>query len=177
MKKDNFIFTALHIMAWLIFVALSIEAGGLLVNFAYSIFKPEVIGHLYQQMDLTGLYAQSQAAFYVVYGLILFIAIFKAVMFYWVILLLMKMDLSQPFNEFVAKKIMQISNMAFEIGIVSYIGRQVGKHLDFPGIDRAQLNGFWGDHHGFILMAAVLYVIAVIFKRGVALQQENEFTI
>ncbi len=177
MKKDKFIFTALHIMAWLIFVGLSIEAGGLLVNFVFSIFKPEVIGHLYQKMDLTGLYAQSQAAFFGVYGLILSIAILKAVLFYWIILLLMKIDLSQPFNEFVSRKVMQISTMTLEIGVLSYIGREVGKRLQFPGIDSDKLHEFWGDHHAFILMAAVLYVIAVIFKRGIALQEENEFTI
>ena len=177
MKKDKLIFTALHIMAWLIFVGLSIEAGGLLVNFVFSIFKPEVIGHLYQKMDLTGLYAQSAAAFYGVYGLILSIAILKAVMFYWVIQILMNLNLSQPFNEYVSKKVMQISTMTLEIGILSYIGREIGRRLDFPGIDRALLNEFWGNHHGFILMAAVMYVIAVIFKRGIALQQENEYTI
>ena len=34
-KRNNFVFKGLHIVAWIIFVGLCIEAGGLLVNFVF----------------------------------------------------------------------------------------------------------------------------------------------
>ena len=62
--KNNFVFIVLNIVAWIIFVGLSIEAGGLIVNFAFSVFKPEMVHNLYQKMDLSQLYNRSQWAFY-----------------------------------------------------------------------------------------------------------------
>ncbi|HCM77099.1 MAG TPA: DUF2975 domain-containing protein, partial [Cytophagales bacterium] len=42
-KTNNFIFTGLKIVAWIIFVGLCIEAGGLIVNFFFSLYKPEFV--------------------------------------------------------------------------------------------------------------------------------------
>jgi len=39
------------------------------------------------------------------------------------------------------------------------------------------LNQFWADSQAFILMGAVIYIIATIFKKGVDIQNENELTI
>jgi hypothetical protein len=39
------------------------------------------------------------------------------------------------------------------------------------------LNQFWADSQAFIIMAAVVYVIATIFSKGVALQNENDLTV
>jgi hypothetical protein len=32
-ERNNFVFKTLHVVAWVIFVGLCIEAGGLIVNF------------------------------------------------------------------------------------------------------------------------------------------------
>jgi uncharacterized membrane protein YedE/YeeE len=39
------------------------------------------------------------------------------------------------------------------------------------------LNKFWADSQAFILMGAVIYIIAIIFKKGVAIQNENDLTV
>ena len=51
-KMNKLIFTILHVIAWIIFVGLCIEAGALIVNFVCSVFKPEVVGNLYQKLDV-----------------------------------------------------------------------------------------------------------------------------
>ena len=51
-ERNNFVFKGLHIVAWVIFVGLSIEAGALIVNFIFSLFKPEIVHNLYQKLDL-----------------------------------------------------------------------------------------------------------------------------
>lgn len=176
-KTNNFVFWGLYVIAWLIFVGLSVEAGGLLVNFFFSLYNPEIIQNLYQKLDLMDMYNDSKLAFYGVYSFILIISILKAVLFYAVIHLMHKMDLSKPFNTFVAKQISQISYFTLSIGLLSHIARQIVKNLTHHGFVPDNLNQFWVDSEAFILMGAVIYIIATIFKKGIAIQNENELTV
>ncbi len=176
-KKNNIVFTGLHIVAWIIFVGLCIEAGALLVNFIFSFYRPEFVQNLYQKLDLSEMYALNKWAFYQAYSFILVIAILKAYLFYVVIMLLSKLDLEKPFNNEVAKRIKNISYYTFSIGILSYIAQESAKNLLKRGFETDILNQFWADSQAYILMAAVIYVIATIFSRGMEIQNENDLTI
>ena len=176
-KTNNFVFWALYIVAWLIFVGLSIEAGGLIVNYFFSLYKPEFLQNLYQKLDLAEMYKVSKWNFFAIYSFILSIAILKAVLFYVVIRLMHRIDLSKPFSEFVAKQILQISYFTLSIGLLSFIARQFVKNLMHRGFVTDNLNQFWADSQAFILMGAVVYIIATIFKKGVELQSENDLTV
>ena len=176
-KGNNLVFKALHIVAWLIFVGLSIEAGGLIVNFVYSVFKPEMVVKLYQKLDLSSLYQQSKWAYYGMYSFAISISVLKAMLFYIVIELLYKLDLAKPFSSFAAKKIKQISYNTLSIGILSFMARQTAVNLSYHGYEIDKLSQFWVDSQAFILMAAVIYVIATIFKKGVDIQNENDLTV
>lgn len=176
-KKNDLIFKGLQVIAWIIFVGLCIEAGALIVNFIISLFKPEITQNLYQKLDLHDMYNRNKWAFFGMYTFILVISILKAYMFYVVITLVTKLDLTKPFNSFVAKRIRQISYYAFDIGLLSYIARQAAQNLEHHGYAIDNLNKFWADSQAFILMAAVIYVIAHIFTKGVELQNENDLTV
>ncbi len=176
-KTNNFVFWGLYFVAWLIFVGLSIEAGGLTVNFFFSIYEPEFVQNLYQKLDLIQLYKDRKLAFFGIYSFILIISILKACLFYIVIRLMHKMDLSKPFNNFVSRQISQISYYTLSIGLLSYIARQLTKNLMHHGFDTDSLNQFWADSQAFILMGAVIYIIAIIFKKGVDIQNENDLTV
>lgn len=177
MKQNVLIFKALTIIAWIIFVALCIEAGALLFNFIYSEFNPVVLSDLYEKLNLSEMYKRSSATFYVMYTFILVIAFFKAGLFFEVIKLVSKFDLDRPFSNFVSKQINSISYMTFVIGLVSISARQTTKNLSNKGFDLNRLNDFWVDSQTYILMAGVIYAIATIFKRGIELQNENDSTI
>ena len=174
---NNFVFKGLCIVAWVIFVGLCIEAGGLIVNFVLSLYKPEFVQNLYNKLDLSNMYERSKWAFFSMYGFILVIAILKAVLFYVVIRLVSKIDLSKPFNSYVSSQISQMSYYTLSIGLLSYIARQSANYLMHRGFITDNLNQFWADSQAFILMAAVIYVIATIFKKGIAIQNENDLTI
>ncbi len=177
MKKfNNIVFTALYIISWVIFVGLSIEAGGLIVNFVFSIFKPEFVGNLYQKLDLSKMYQQSKWVFYGIFSFVLFIAVLKAMLFYSLIDLLNKIDLAKPFSNFVSQKIIQISYYTFSIGIFSHIAKELTKYLSHH-FEIDKLNQFWEDSGAFILMSAVVYIIAAIFKKGIEIQNENDLTV
>ena len=85
--------------------------------------------------------------------------------------------MEKPFNQLVAKQITKISYYTFSIGLISYIARQTAKNLQHHGYDIDKLNQFWADSQAYILMAAVIYVIAIIFTKGVAYQDELEETV
>lgn len=176
-KTNNFVFWGLYIVAWLIFVGLSIEAGGLIVNFFFSLYKPEFVQNLYEKLDLYEIYNSSRSAFFGIYSFILTISILKAFLFYIVIRLMQKMDLSKPFSTFVATQIKLISYYTLSIGLLSSIASQFARYLMHHGFVTDNLNRFWTDGQAFILMGAVIYIIATIFKKGVDIQDENDLTV
>lgn len=176
-KTNNLVFWGLYAIAWLIFVGLSIEAGGLLVNFVFHLYNPEFVKNLYQKLDLVKMYQDNRSGFFGIYSFILIVSILKAVLFYTVIRLMHKMNLSKPFDTFVAKQISQLSYYTLSIGFLSFLARQFVKNLEHHSFVSDNLNQFWADSDAFILMGAVIYIIAQIFKRGVELQSENDLTI
>jgi len=176
-KTNNFVFWGLYFGAWIIFVGLCVEAGGLLVNFFFSLYKPEFIPNLYQKLDLTEMYNHSRLAFFGIYSFILTVSILKAYLFYSVLILMHKIDLTKPFSYFVAKQIKRISIITVIIGLFSQIAKQISKSLTLQGLQTENLNQFWADSQAFILMGAVIYIISIIFKRGVDIQTENDLTI
>lgn len=176
-KRNNLVFIILQIVSWIIFVGLCIEAGALLVNFVYSLFKPEIVHNLYQKLDLSQMYNTNILIYLGMYGFILTISILKAYLFYVVIQLLLKLDLEKPFSTYVASKIKKISYITLEIGILSLIARETSQKMEHYGLESDKLNQFWEDGRAFLLMAAVIYIIATIFSRGVEIQNENDLTV
>ena len=98
-------------------------------------------------------------------------------MFYIVIKLVSKLDLSKPFSSFVSRQISLISYYTLSIGVLSYIARQSAQNLMHRGYEINQLEQFWVDSQAFVLMAAVIYIIAVIFKKGIDIQNETDLTV
>jgi hypothetical protein len=176
-KTNHLVFTGLKIISWIIFVGLCIEAGGLIVNFVFSLYNPDFVQNPYQKLDLSDMYERSKSAFFSMYSFVLIIAVLKAFLFYIVIRLITKIDLSKPFNNFVSRQISQISYYTLSIGLLSLLARQSAKNLLHRGYAIDTLNQFWVDSQAFILMAAVIYVIATIFKKGIEIQSENDLTV
>lgn len=171
------ILKVLNVITWIIFIGLCIEAGALIVNFIYSIFKPEIIQNLYQKLDLSKLYAYSKSAFYVIYSFIIIIALLKAILFYFLIKLLLKFDLAKPFAESISKQILRISYFTLSIGFLGKLASKIAESLSKYSIDVLQTQQFWNDSNAFIMFGLILLVIAKIFERGIELQSENDLTI
>lgn len=176
-KTNNLVFKGLHIIAWIIFIGLCIEAGSLIVNFIVSLYNPSFLKNLYQKLDLSEIYGISKFAFYGIYSFILTIVLLKAALFYIAVVLMHKMDLSKPFNIYVSNKISLLSYCTLSIGFLSYIGGQFAQGLAQEGTFTNNLSPFWEDSKAFILMGAIIYIIATIFKRGVEIQNENDLTV
>ena len=57
------------------------------------------------------------------------------------------------------------------------MAQQSAKNLQHYGYNIDMLNQFWADSQAFILMAAVIYVIATIFSKGVEYKDELDETV
>ena len=93
------------------------------------------------------------------------------------LMLMHRMDRLKPFNSFVSRKISLISYFTLSIGALSYIARHLVNNLRHHGFVPNNINQFWVDSEAFILMGAVIYIIATIFKKGVDIQNENDLTV
>jgi hypothetical protein len=176
-KGNNFAFKALQIVAWIIFVGLSIEAGALIVNFVFSLVKPEFVQNLYQKLDLSEMHSRSEWAFFGMYSFILVVALLKAYLFYEVVLLCHSLNLSKPFSGYASDKIKRIGSITLTIGVLSYVASGVASSLEQIGFETVTLQLFWTDAQAFVLMSAVIFVIAAIFSKGLEIQTENDLTI
>jgi hypothetical protein len=56
-KKNDVILKVLHVASWIAFIGLCIEAGALIFNFLFSLFKPNASQDIHKGLDLSEMYA------------------------------------------------------------------------------------------------------------------------
>ena len=176
-NSNKLIFDFLKVVAWIIFIGLCVEAGGIITNAVFSFFKPELISRLYKAEDLSAVHAQSPSNYYILLTFWVTIASLKAYLFYFIIKLLSTLDLVHPFSQDISDRISKLSYIVLAIGLLSAIANQLTERLKGQGIGIGNMQEYWNDAAAFLMMAAIIYILAQIFKRGIELQTENELTI
>ena len=165
------------VVIWSIFIGLCIQAGALLFTFVYSLFNPVVSQNLYEGLNLSALREQNIWYYGGVLSIILFIAGQKAYLFFLMIRIFLKINLIQPFSREVSKLISSISYVALEIGAGIIIASGIFKWMQVRGYELDRVPQMMGGGFEFLLMAALLVAIGIVFKRGVEIQEENELTV
>lgn len=165
------------VVIWSIFIGLCIQAGALLFTFVYSLFNPIVAENLYEGLNLSAL-LETEIWYYVgVVSILLFIMGQKAYLFYLMIRIFLKINLVHPFSQEVSKLISSISYVAFQIGVAIILASGIFKGLAKRGYELDSAPQLVGNGFEFLLMAALLIAIGIVYKRGVELQAENELTV
>lgn len=164
----------LSLLAWISFVGVSIEAGGLLVNFVVSLIKPEIVENLYQKLNLLDLYTDQKILFFGIYGFILPLAFLKSVFFYRVITLLQKLKMSNPFISHLTSQIAGMAYFSLVVGAITYLAGQIAESMLVQDFVREQLQAFWSDSGAYILMGGLIYITAISLKKGVRIQNEDD---
>lgn len=165
------------VVIWSIFIGLCIQAGALLFTFVYSLFNPVVSQNLYEGLNLSALREQNSWYYGGVLSIVLFIAGQKAYLFFLMIRIFLKINLIQPFSREVSKLISSISYVALEIGAGIIIASGIFKWMQVRGYELDRVPQILGGGFEFLLMAALLIAIGMVFKRGVEIQEENELTV
>ncbi len=166
------------VVIWSIFIGLCIQAGALLFTFVYSFFRPVVAENLYEGLNLSALLAVNPWYYAGVASILLFIIGQKAYLFYLMTRIFLKINLVNPFSREVSKLITSISYVAFQIGLSTIIlASGIFKWLEKRGFELDRLPQLVGSGSEFLLIAALLIAIGIVFKRGVEIQAENELTV
>ncbi len=176
-KRNNFIWKAIQATCWLIFVGYCVLAGALLFNYIFSLFKPVATHNLHLGLDLSVLYNESKIIYSLVFAVIIMISALKGFVFYIVIQLFKVLNLVKPFSEKVSAIILRITYFAFVIGISSIIAQQLVIKLSDKGYNVGLVERYWNDGGAYLMMSAILFVIALIFQKGIELQNENDLTV
>jgi len=171
----------LHVLSWIIFIGLCIEAGGILFNAFFTlVINPIAAKNFWGEIDLSSLLNFDKGYFIIQTLLMSIVAILKAILFYLIVKILYdkKLNPTQPFNIEMKRFISNMSYLTIGISIFSYWGAKhikwfVAEGLNMP--DAQQLN--LGGADVWLFMGITLLVIAQIFKRGIEIQTENELTI
>lgn len=164
----------MKILSWIIFIGLCIKAGALLISFLVTLFiNKNAAKDLYVDLNLFDLYEFSSCHFVALITIMLLVIVLKAYLFYVVITIFSKVNFQQPFTIIISQLISKMSLITFIIGLVSVIGNTYTTYLLGKGYDT---NLTWSNKE-FLFIACILYVISLLFKRGIELQQENELTI
>lgn len=176
-KKNDFILKALNVVSWIVFIGLCIEAGALLFNFVLTLFNPIAANNIYKGLNLSALYEMNFSQYIGVMSFVVVLSLMKAYLFYLVVKIFMKLNLVKPFNVEIAKLIEKISYEAFIIAIVSVIAHQYSKRIIQSGYELDVVAQYWNEIGAFLMMAAIIFVISQIFKKGIELQNENDLTV
>ena len=109
--------------------------------------------------------------------MIIGVSALKAFVFFIVLKLFKKLNLVKPFSETVSSIILKITYYAFAIGIISIITQQIIQRLIQKGFNVGVVERYWDDGGVYLMMSAILFVIALIFQKGIELQKENDLTV
>lgn len=173
------ILTVMHILAWIIFIGVSINAGAVIVSFiAAHIGGMEAAKKMYLQLDFSSLYYFSKAHYNTLMSLMIFITILKATIFYVLITIFMKINFVQPFSTVVSKLISRIAYIALAIGLLTLCANHYCDWLH--GAQKVYLPPLYeylGGGAEFLLLGGTIFMIAQVFKRGIEIQSENELTV
>lgn len=170
----------LQILCWIIFVGLCVEAGGIIFNAVYALFKPVVAQYFWNRADFSDLYQHDKGQFLVQTGFMTIVALMKVLIFYLLIQLFVekKLDFSKPFTPYLSGIMIKIAYLCLGAGLFSLWGTRYASWFQSQGIRMPEISILHMDGGDvWIFMAVVLFVLGQIFKKGIALQTENDLTV
>lgn len=178
----NQILKVLHILSWIIFIGLCVEAGGLLVNTVITSFiTQQGVRNFWDGADyLSGVYKFDQGYFFVITIVMIIVAVLKAAMFYLIVRLFIdkKLSIAQPFNTELKHFILIQGFLALGIGFFAHLGSKYTIWLTQQGVLPADLKTLNIDGANvWFFMAIVLFIILQVVNKGVEIRQENDLTI
>ncbi|MEB2777262.1 DUF2975 domain-containing protein [Algoriphagus sp. D3-2-R+10] len=167
------ILKVMQALAWIPFVAYGIETGAIIISFIISLNNPIASQDLYLGLDYSAI--RDHSFWYYVCAVSLRISIPAMLCNVWILALqaIRKVNLSNPFQEYVALKLEKIGYALFSTwvlmmvanGYFAWLHKVTGEVLEV-----------WSSSQ-FIFMSGLIFIIAQIFKRGVEIQSENELTV
>jgi hypothetical protein len=172
------ILKVMNVLSWIIFIGLCIRTGAIIYSFFVSLFfDPVSAKDLYVGLNLSDIKEFDTMHYLTLVLLIIFLSTLKALLFYRVIKIFMKINFVQPFSTEVVQLITKISYIALTIGMLTIAAACYALWLSGKGVVLKTLLSYLGGGPEFLFLAAIVFVISLVFKRGIEIQSENELTV
>lgn len=180
--KSRLIFKVLQVLSWVIFTALCIEAGGMLVNMVTTLcIHAHGVRNFWDGADyLARVYKLDQGYFLVISIVVIIVAVLKAIIFYLIIKVFTqkKISITQPFGIELRHFISKEAFLALGIGLFTYSGNKYIIWLAAHGIATPNLQSLnLGGADVWFFMSIILFVIVQLVNSGIEIQAENDLTI
>ena len=176
--KTKKILLYMNITTMVLFIGVCIKTGALIFSLFVSLFiKTEAAKNLYFGLNLSGLYNFNIWHYAAIVSIIIFLSGLKAYILYLVTNIFLKIKFEHPFNSYVSLLISKISYVALGTGLLTWALNSYCEWLIKSGVAFPDLQGYLGGGSEFVLVGGVIFIIAQVFKRGIEIQFENEFTV
>lgn len=153
------------ILTWIVFIGLLVQTGAVVVSYGVSMFNPQAAKNLYMGLDLYAIHAYSVEHYTLAVFFTAAILAMKAFIAYIIIRDLSQVKMENPFTSDTAWTLEWISYLLAGISCLALFANihaeWLLKSLGVP-IPKAPLEAY-------IFITIIMYVIALVFKRGVEL--------
>ncbi len=164
----------MNVIFWIVFIGLCIKTGAILISFLVTLFvNPDGAKNLYLGLDLFELYSINKLYYVQTASFLIALTGLKAFIAYFVVRFFLKFRLSKPFSTDLTDLFLKISYFSVGAGILAIIADGYNKWLLTKGI---VVPITWGSEE-IIFFGGVIYIFALIFKKGTELQSENDLTV
>lgn len=172
--RTTTILQILKFLALLAIIGFSIEAGSIIVSFIVSFYNPEAAKNIYKGLDFSKI-KEHNVWFYYASGIFLVaISIMKVIVWQNVLMMLSKLNLTDPFQLKMIKLMERISYTLIAVWIFGLFYNTIAAYI-IKETGLVLLNKIETD--SFLFMAGLVYIISQVFRRGIELQSENELTV
>lgn len=163
---------------YIVFIALCVLAGTLLVNYLFSQFiNPAAAANINLELNLLDVLMKVPPYYHALMWCLILAAGAKALLFYFIIKIPYSLDLSRPFTIEISKGIFYACYAALGVGIILIMAKRIAVSLTAKGLVIAKIESYVYGGAEFLMVAGILFFIASIFKRGVEIQSENDLTV
>ena len=176
--KTKQILSVIHVIAWIIFLGLCIKTGAIIYSTFVSLYiNPVGAQNLHLGLDLSGLYNFDKGHYVSLVLFIVLLSALKALIFYLLIKIFLKINFIHPFSTEVSVLISRIGYIALSVGIITMVANEYCDWLANRGVTFPDLADYLGGAGEFLLLGGTVFMIAQVFKRGIEIQSEIELTV
>ena len=169
------ILLGLRFITWIAMLGYSIECGCQIISVIVSFYNPVTAKQIPGiNQDLFNILQHDR--WYYMYAMVFVIGLsaLKVHVWYYVIDLLAKFNLSNPFSIEVMKKLERISYDLFSIWGISVLAKLYIRWVSDKTGERLDIINVGGE---FLFIAGIVYIVSQIFRRGIEIQEENQLTV
>ncbi|RYY41607.1 MAG: DUF2975 domain-containing protein [Chitinophagaceae bacterium] len=171
--KTEILLQVMHVLAWIVFIGILINAGTLLVTWGLSFNRPEAARNLYNGLNLEPARAYDFGHYSVLVLMRVVVAVFEALTAWTLLKVLADIKLASPFRIEIAKLLQRMSAFIFLgwIAAMEHNSYSTWLRTKVPTLDNPPIAT------NVIFIAGIVFILAQVFRKGVELQTEAELTV